>query len=73
MTQTKLMDFAFSVPTEVHVFPGLPHAFSRFEGLPSNPRWHELLTLDSIAWVLKDNKLVAEGDMEIITQAPAKK
>lgn len=67
------MDSAFSVQTKVHVFSGLPHSFVRFEGLPSNPRWNELLALDSIAWVLKDKNLVAEGDMEIITEVPAKK
>jgi hypothetical protein len=40
-----------SVSVKVHVSPGLPHGFLRFDGLPSSRRWDELIVM-SIKWSL---------------------
>lgn len=37
------------VKTNVHIFPGLPHAFSTFLQLPSHKRWNEAL-LGCLRW-----------------------
>ncbi|KAI0160857.1 alpha/beta-hydrolase [Hypoxylon sp. FL1284] len=42
------------VRTKVHIFPGLPHAFSSFRKLPSHRRWNEVL-LDSLRWAMADD------------------
>ncbi|KAE9369788.1 hypothetical protein N431DRAFT_381125 [Stipitochalara longipes BDJ] len=42
------------VPVKVHVFPGLPHGFRRFDDLPSSRRWDELV-IESIKWSLNDS------------------
>ena len=47
------------VPVKVHVFPGLPHGFRRFDGLPSSRRWDQLV-IESIKWSL-NNQTVANG------------
>ncbi|TVY48336.1 AB hydrolase superfamily protein [Lachnellula occidentalis] len=43
------------VPVKFHVFPGLPHAFRRFDDLKSSKRWDEL-TVESIQWTLSEQK-----------------
>lgn len=44
-------------PTKKHIFPGLPHAFRKYPGLPSSVRWDELM-VESMLWCLDDG---AEG------------
>ncbi|KIX97710.1 uncharacterized protein Z520_06488 [Fonsecaea multimorphosa CBS 102226] len=43
------------VPTKVHVFPGLPHGFRRFETLKASRRWDEVI-VEGIQWCLSDNR-----------------
>ncbi|KAJ5521060.1 hypothetical protein N7463_001513, partial [Penicillium fimorum] len=42
------------VPTDVHVFPGLPHGFRRFKELQASRRWDEVIT-EGLRWCLSDN------------------
>ncbi|OAP54965.1 hypothetical protein AYL99_10665 [Fonsecaea erecta] len=42
------------VPTKVHVFPGLPHGFRRFETLKASARWDEVI-VEGIQWCLSDD------------------
>ncbi|KAI0844427.1 alpha/beta-hydrolase [Daldinia vernicosa] len=51
------------VRTKVHIFPGLPHAFYAFVGLPSHRHWNEIM-LDSLRWA------VAEEDGWIVEEPP---
>ncbi|CDM31289.1 hypothetical protein DTO013E5_78 [Penicillium roqueforti] len=39
------------IPTNVHVFPGVPHGFRRYKQLPDSERWDEVMS-DGIAWAL---------------------
>ncbi|KAI1102746.1 alpha/beta-hydrolase [Jackrogersella minutella] len=41
------------VRTNVHIFPGLPHAFHGFLQLPSHKRWNETL-LGCLRWAIAD-------------------
>ncbi|KAI0834392.1 alpha/beta-hydrolase [Hypoxylon sp. FL0890] len=41
------------VKTNVHIFPGLPHAFNAFLQLPSHKRWNEVL-LGCLRWAAAD-------------------
>ncbi|KAF9889823.1 hypothetical protein FE257_006913 [Aspergillus nanangensis] len=43
------------VPTKVHVFPGLPHGFRRFNGLDASARWDELVT-EGLHWCMSDSR-----------------
>lgn len=54
------------VPTKVHIFPGMPHGFRRFNELPSSRRWDQLL-MESVLWVLKNQDPVSNvgGEIEI--------
>jgi hypothetical protein len=47
----KVLNISFSVPTNVHVFPGVPHGFRRYKTLPDSKRWDEVMS-DGIAWAL---------------------
>jgi hypothetical protein len=60
------------VLTNVHAFPGLPHAFRRFEEWTPSRRWDELV-VENIEWVLDDDKSAAERDMQIIIEVPIDK
>ncbi|KXG52738.1 Alpha/beta hydrolase fold-3 [Penicillium griseofulvum] len=42
---------ANGIPTNVHVFPGVPHGFRRYKTLPDSKRWDEVMS-DGIAWAL---------------------
>ncbi|OQU96052.1 hypothetical protein CLAIMM_02189 [Cladophialophora immunda] len=42
------------VPTQVYVFPGLPHGFRRFDTLKASARWDEVI-VEGIQWCLSDN------------------
>jgi hypothetical protein len=47
-----ILTSGLSVPTDVHVFEGLPHGFRRFgERLSECKRWDDLL-VDGIKWIL---------------------
>ncbi|CAI7633321.1 unnamed protein product [Penicillium glandicola] len=52
---------ANGIPTNVHVFPGVPHGFRRFKTLPDSKRWDEVMS-DGIAWALTSP---APGPFEI--------
>lgn len=43
------------MPVKFHVFPGVPHAFRRFNDLKSSKRWDEV-TVESLKWALEDQK-----------------
>jgi hypothetical protein len=45
---------AFSVPTRVNIFPGLPHGFRRFGSLKASARWDELV-VEGIQLCLSDS------------------
>lgn len=49
----KFLQQIYRVQTKVHIFQGLPHAFRRFNELPSSKRWDELV-VESIKWCLDD-------------------
>ena len=51
------------MPVKIHVFPGVPHAFRRFDDLKSSKRWDEV-TVESIKWALAEQKVQA-GPIEI--------
>ncbi|KAJ5506764.1 Alpha/beta hydrolase fold-3 [Penicillium expansum] len=42
---------ANGIPTNVNVFPGVPHGFRRYKQLPDSKRWDEVMS-DGIAWAL---------------------
>ncbi|KGO67724.1 Alpha/beta hydrolase fold-3 [Penicillium italicum] len=42
---------ANGVPTNVNVFPGVPHGFRRYKQLPDSKRWDDVMS-DGIAWAL---------------------
>ena len=42
-------------PIKKHVFPGLPHSFTRYHDLPSSRRFDELM-VESIRWCVDDNR-----------------
>jgi len=44
---------AASVPTRVHLFPGVPHGFHRYEELSATRRW-ETVVNESIQWILSE-------------------
>ncbi|KAJ5626333.1 hypothetical protein N7510_002642 [Penicillium lagena] len=46
---------ACGVPTDVHIFPGVPHGFHRYEELSATRRWDEVVN-KSIKWILSDVK-----------------
>jgi hypothetical protein len=47
-------DFLISVPTNVHVFPGLPHGFRRYKDkLSECKRWDEVMS-NGISWALSN-------------------
>ncbi|KAJ6183963.1 hypothetical protein N7519_005264 [Penicillium mononematosum] len=52
---------ANGIPTNVHVFPGVPHGFRRYKQLPDSKRWDEVMS-DGIAWALTNP---APGPFEI--------
>ncbi|KAJ5497398.1 Alpha/beta hydrolase fold-3 [Penicillium fimorum] len=52
---------ANGIPTNVHVFPGVPHGFRRYKDLPDSKRWDEVMS-DGIAWALTSP---APGQFEI--------
>lgn len=52
---------SISIPTNVHVFPGVPHSFRRYKQLSDNKRWDEVMS-DGIAWALSNP---APGPFEI--------
>ncbi|CAI7657585.1 unnamed protein product [Penicillium discolor] len=52
---------ANGIPTNVHVFPGVPHGFRRYKQLPDSKRWDEVMS-DGIAWALSSP---APGPFEI--------
>lgn len=52
------------VPTKVHIFPGLPHAFRRYSNLCASKRWDQLL-VESCEWLLSENK---DSSMTIETE-----
>lgn len=43
-----------SAPTKKHVFPGLPHSFTKYPDLPSSRRFNELV-VESVRWCLEPN------------------
>ncbi|KAJ5813017.1 hypothetical protein N7447_010040 [Penicillium robsamsonii] len=49
------------IPTNVHVFPGVPHGFRRYKDLSDSKRWDEVMS-DGIAWALTSP---APGQFEI--------
>lgn len=47
-----LFKFSSSVPTDVHVFRGVPHAFRRWgDKLPGSKKWDQVLS-QGITWAL---------------------
>ncbi|OQE44155.1 hypothetical protein PENCOP_c002G07253 [Penicillium coprophilum] len=57
---------ANGIPTNVHVFPGVPHAFRMFnEQLSESKRW-DMVMSDGIAWALTNP---APGPYEIISKS----
>lgn len=50
--------YGYRRPTKKHVFPGLPHAFTRYYDLPSRERFDELM-VESIRWCWNDGR---QGD-----------
>jgi hypothetical protein len=50
------------VPVKVHVFPGLPHGFRRFDDLPSSRRWDELV-IENLKWSLSSPKAQSNSDL----------
>jgi len=53
-----------SVPVHVHVFPGLPHGFRRFDDLPSSRRWDELV-VEGIKWSLSDDTMTYGSELSL--------
>jgi hypothetical protein len=49
----------------VHIFPGLPHGFRRFDILESSRTWDDLL-LRNLEWLLKADGV--GGDIQIHVQ-----
>lgn len=43
-----------------HVFPGLPHSFTKYQDLPSSRRFNELLA-ESVRWCLGEEKVDEVG------------
>lgn len=44
----------YRVPTNVHVFPGVPHGFRRYgDKLAASPKWDEVMS-DAIPWALSN-------------------
>ncbi|KAN0102075.1 alpha/beta-hydrolase [Hyaloscypha variabilis] len=52
------------VPVHVHVFPGLPHGFRRFDDLPSSRRWDELV-VEGIKWSLSDDTMTYGSELSL--------
>ena len=45
-------NYLISVPTDVHVFPGVPHGFRRYKDkLSESKRWDEVMS-NGIGWAL---------------------
>ncbi|KAH6949704.1 Alpha/Beta hydrolase protein [Ilyonectria sp. MPI-CAGE-AT-0026] len=53
------------VPTKVHVFQGLPHAFRLFNDLPQSKRWDALFA-ESVLWTLDKNNSGTLKDQWVI-------
>lgn len=57
--------YCYSVPTDVHVFKGLPHGFRRYgEQLTESKRWDKVME-DGIRWALSNPK--PSGKFEVKT------
>ncbi|KAK0743264.1 Alpha/Beta hydrolase protein [Schizothecium vesticola] len=59
MLRDEAMDFAgrmeaAGASTKKHVFPGLPHSFTKYPDLPSSRRFNELI-VESVRWCLEPN------------------
>lgn len=50
--QLTSLPLPLSAPTKKHVFPGLPHSFTKYPDLPSSRRFNELV-VESVRWCLE--------------------